>query len=106
MYPEKCRPGTYADEWALSSCIPCPAGKECAVDGTVVPLNCSMGTYRPASFNIDEAELSVFCIPCPQGTWSDKAGIAAENGCIDCDERYICPVEGMTRFSTVDQGCP
>jgi hypothetical protein len=106
MYPEKCRPGTFADTWMLTKCKPCPAGQECSKDGTVVPINCTAGTYRPAVAEGEDPEDSVFCVPCPQGTWAKQTGITSEDGCINCDERYICPVEGMTRFATIEQTCP
>ena len=101
VYPIKCSPGWYAPEWLSKACLPCPPGYECPLDGTVSPVLCKAGTYRP----LDNSGRTVRCIPCPQGTWSNKVGLVSESECSSCPERYVCPMEGMTRFATLQEKC-
>ena len=105
IYPSKCRPGTYAANWLMIECEPCPAGTECPLDGTVVPTVCRPGSYREATANGADPTKNVMCTPCPQGTWSERGGITSVLDCKNCDERYVCPMEGTIRFATVDQPC-
>jgi hypothetical protein len=99
IYPEKCRPGTYAPTWLMEQCLSCPAGYQCAIDGAVVPEICPAGKYRVETTEDMDPEDNVFCRPCPQGTWSNVLGLTDGNMCMPCEERYVCPMEGMTRFA-------
>ncbi|CAJ1373238.1 unnamed protein product [Effrenium voratum] len=105
IYPSKCRPGTYAANWLMVACDPCPAGTECPLDGTVVPTVCRPGSYREATVAGADPTKNVMCTPCPQGTWSAQGGLTSVLDCKNCNERYVCPMEGTVRFATVDQPC-
>ncbi|CAK9051743.1 Uncharacterized protein SCF082_LOCUS28375 [Durusdinium trenchii] len=89
----------------MIECEPCPPGTECPLDGTVVPTVCRPGSYREATPNGADPTKNVMCTPCPQGTWSEQGGITSVLDCRNCDERYVCPIEGTIRFATVDQPC-
>lgn len=106
IYPSKCRPGTYAANWLMIECEPCPAGTECPLDGTVVPTVCRPGSYREATTAGSDPTKNVMCTPCPQGTWSERGGLSSVLDCKNCDERYVCPMEGTIRFATFEQPCP
>jgi hypothetical protein len=106
VYPSKCPPGTFAADWLMLACDPCPAGQECPLDGTIVPTVCRPGTYREATPDGVDPTTNVMCTPCPQGTWSQQGGLTAVLDCKNCDERYVCPTEGTVRFATVDSPCP
>eukprot|EP00439_Symbiodinium_sp_Y106_P044249 s435_g5.t1 len=106
VYPSKCRPGTYAANWLMIACDPCPAGTECPLDGTVVPTVCRPGSYREATEPGEDPTKNVMCQPCPQGTWSEQGGLTSVLDCKNCDQRYVCPMEGTIRFATIDQPCP
>jgi len=45
------------------------------------------------------------CKPCPQGTWNRFGGLKTVQDCIACSERYVCPLEGTTKFATIEQKC-
>eukprot|EP00931_Biecheleriopsis_adriatica_P048568 TRINITY_DN28075_c0_g1_i1.p1 TRINITY_DN28075_c0_g1~~TRINITY_DN28075_c0_g1_i1.p1 ORF type:complete len:4655 (+),score=704.17 TRINITY_DN28075_c0_g1_i1:659-13966(+) len=105
IYPSKCRPGTYAANWLMIACDPCPPGTECPLDGTIVPTVCRAGTYREATLQGADPTKNVMCIPCPQGTWSALGGLTSVLDCQNCDERYVCSLEGTVRFATVDNPC-
>ncbi|CAJ1431815.1 unnamed protein product [Effrenium voratum] len=93
------------------ACDPCPAGTECPLDGTVVPTVCRPGSYREATVAGADPTKNVMCpsdptgTPCPQGTWSAQGGLTSVLDCKNCNERYVCPMEGTVRFATVDQPC-
>jgi len=105
IYPSKCRPGSYAPRWLMTACLACPPGTECPLDGTVVPTFCRAGTYREATPAGVDFSKNVMCIPCPQGTWSQYGSLTLLQQCKSCAERYVCPMEGTTKFATIDQPC-
>lgn len=94
-----CPPGRYSDTTGLIECKVCPGGYYCSEEGTIIPLICSAGSYRP------EDPTYVFCLLCPQGTWSDQPGISSENSCKACEARLVCTEEGLTDLSLADD-CP
>lgn len=105
VYPSKCPPGAYAPRWLMTQCLPCPPGTECPLDGTVFPTNCSAGTYREATPDGVDFTNNVMCIPCPQGTWNEDGSLTSVQACKSCAERYVCPLEGTTKFATIDNQC-
>ena len=62
--PEKCRPGTYQDEFRQSSCKDCPLGNYCPEQEMTDPIPCKPGTFSRV---IGETS----CSNCPLGTYSD-----------------------------------
>eukprot|EP00929_Paragymnodinium_shiwhaense_P093182 TRINITY_DN5330_c0_g2_i1.p1 TRINITY_DN5330_c0_g2~~TRINITY_DN5330_c0_g2_i1.p1 ORF type:complete len:6836 (+),score=1501.21 TRINITY_DN5330_c0_g2_i1:1561-20508(+) len=105
IFPSKCEPGSYAARWLMDRCEPCPPGTECPLDGTVVPTLCRPGTYREATRADQAFSDNVMCSPCPQGTWAAEGGLTSILDCKNCDERYVCPIEGITRFATIENRC-
>eukprot|EP00928_Gymnodinium_smaydae_P052443 TRINITY_DN3633_c0_g1_i1.p1 TRINITY_DN3633_c0_g1~~TRINITY_DN3633_c0_g1_i1.p1 ORF type:complete len:5302 (-),score=561.54 TRINITY_DN3633_c0_g1_i1:86-14599(-) len=105
IFPSKCEPGSYAARWLMANCFACPAGTECPLDGTVIPTLCRPGMYREATKPTQAFSDNIMCSPCPQGTWNENGGLTSKSDCKNCDERYVCPVEGITRFATADVPC-
>lgn len=64
--PMKCISGNYASVDDLS-CVPCPKGYKCPVDGLETPLLCNNGTYQNGTGNTE-------CIPCPAGMSCENPG--------------------------------
>lgn len=99
--PTQCEPGTYQDLVGQGGCKACPDGHECPEGGTVVPSLCAAAHYRSNSDNAMGQNIN--CRPCPEGTWSSLGGLTSANQCQVCPERYVCGMQGMTIFATVDQ---
>jgi len=94
-----CAPGSYSNSTGLASCLSCPAGYECPLDGTITPSICGKGKYRSQSSS------EIYCVPCPQGTWSDNLGLKDSSECTLCPEAVICTKEGMTSLDSAED-CP
>ena len=79
-----CSKGTYNNLWAMGSCLACLPGYECTSTGTILPIICQQGTYRPNDTKI------LNCVNCPEGTYNTKTGSFNSSDCIDCDAGTVC----------------
>ena len=82
-----CLPGLYTHYEGFQTCLACPAGYECAADGTYKPTVCRSGTVR-------SLRDSITCKNCPMGTWSPFQGVTDESLCIPCNPGLVCSSEG------------
>lgn len=81
--PYDCPVGTWSPD-ASSVCVPCKAGRFCAVNATsetAMEANaCGIGTYSTAG--------QAACTDCPAGTYANGA---ANDRCVDCPLGSFCP---------------
>jgi hypothetical protein len=86
--PTQCPPGTFQATPGSASCLPCPARKLCALNGTVTPANCPDGSYCGLG--------SASGAPCPAGTYGKAQGFLQNaTECSPCDPGYSCPQAGL-----------
>ncbi|KAM8927608.1 uncharacterized protein RCH25_007839 [Pelodytes ibericus] len=90
-----CQPGTYWNSSipasGVSPCYLCPAGYFCEVPSLLTPKLCPAGFHcMPGSMQPQ---------PCPDGTYSSKAGLSSQAGCKTCDAGLFCAGEGLTEPS-------
>ena len=75
----------------MGECKECPAGHYCAMledSGATEALEC------PAVFYCEHGTSQYGLTPCPVGTYGN-ARTAAEADCMPCDEGFYCPRAGM-----------
>eukprot|EP01022_Parablepharisma_sp_SALTPOND_P023128 TRINITY_DN47_c0_g6_i1.p1 TRINITY_DN47_c0_g6~~TRINITY_DN47_c0_g6_i1.p1 ORF type:complete len:4331 (-),score=484.04 TRINITY_DN47_c0_g6_i1:2741-15733(-) len=102
--PIPCPKGYYLDtikNSAATDCKLCPPGYNCSEPG-VADLNnvkCPVGHYCPDSTKAP--------VPCPNGTYTDKPGLAEIKECFTCPEGFFCLVGTVTpTICEEGQTCP
>jgi cysteine-rich repeat protein len=89
-----CRPGTYSSLDGASSegtCLKCPIGFFCPINGTLSPLQCSIGNYCEQGSTTDT-------VPCPVGFFCPHPAIK-----VQCDSGFYCP-SGSTTLTVCPPG--
>jgi hypothetical protein len=75
----QCLDGSYLQD--DGKCYPCPAGKKCTSGGVVA---CPAGHFCGDNQNFPYGQL------CPNGTYSDLAGLKSASECQQCPTKYYC----------------
>ena len=94
--PPSCSIGQYQPSLSQSVCLPCPTGHYCYLAATVVPSNCSAGSYR----DTPGAGAQVNCLTCPQGQYCPVASTTPAN----CGTGQYQALPGQSSCSTCPQG--
>ncbi|XP_026719422.1 zonadhesin-like [Athene cunicularia] len=100
--PIPCPSGKYQDQAGKSHCETCPAGMFCALKnypddlqenfshGVVKPIECPVGFYCPSGTKAADQ------YPCPEGTYSDQAGLGNPRQCKPCPGGMFCAGAGLS----------
>ncbi|CAM9294549.1 unnamed protein product, partial [Choristocarpus tenellus] len=87
-FPLDCPAGTYQNDTMQHICQDCPARSYCE-NGTVTPLQCPEGYYCPQGTEFGTQH------PCPNGTYSNKTGLAESTECQLCPSGWFCGSMGL-----------
>ncbi|XP_050179054.1 multiple epidermal growth factor-like domains protein 6 isoform X3 [Myiozetetes cayanensis] len=100
--PVPCPPGEYQDQAGKIQCETCPAGMFCALKHHPGDLqeNISQGVVKPV-----ECPAGYYCLPgtkaahqypCPEGTYSNQAGLGKPRDCKPCPGGTFCASAGLS----------
>ena len=78
-----CSAGTYNDQPGQETCTVCPAGTYQDDVGTTACKDCERGHYCPTG--------AAAALPCPAGTWSNKAKNVNASQCSDASPGHFAP---------------
>nr|XP_047130962.1 uncharacterized protein LOC100202447 isoform X1 [Hydra vulgaris] len=90
--PVPCLNGTYQNQSAQDSCLPCPEGFYCNHEDNAAasPMLCPAGHFCPRNTKYK------YDFPCPKGTFSSNKGNARIEQCLACIGGNYCAFPGIS----------
>ena len=80
------------------SCLPCPRGHYCPIEGISYPIPCPPGTFMGGG-----GGGSLECTPCPEGTYSLDERLEQESECKPCPPGKVCEESGNRNLDVTEQ---
>ncbi|XP_023933458.1 uncharacterized protein LOC106181652, partial [Lingula anatina] len=108
--PISCPVGTFSNDTGnmnVTDCAPCTRGWYCDQLNMTAPTGqCDAGWYCPEGSTSAQEVIctaGMYCLigthtptRCPNGTWANSTGLAAESDCTPCTAGWYCQQSGLT----------